>query len=160
MELKIIEIKKSEDVNIVIGQAHFIKTVEDIYEILISSSTSLQFGLAFSEASGKCLIRADGNNQELKKIAIDNALAIASGHIFIIVVREGFPINFLNSIKMVPEVCRIFVATANPLQVIVAQTTQGRGILGVVDGNSPSGVEDTIEEQKRKDFLRNIGYKR
>lgn len=160
MELKLVEIKNPEALNIVIGQSHFIKTVEDLYEALVQSSPNLKFGIAFCEASGKTLIRHDGNDQELRDLAISNAEFIGAGHCFVIVVKDGFPINFLNAVKSVPEVCRIFCATANPLQVIVAQSEQGRGIMGVIDGNSPKGIEVESDIAWRNDFLKQIGYKR
>ncbi len=160
MEILTIKVKKPEDVNIIIGQAHFIKTVEDLYEILITSSPSLKFGIAFCEASGPCLIRYEGNDEELIKIAIENAKEIGAGHLFFIALRNGFPINILNQIKMCQEVCRILCASANPVEVIVAQLENRRGILGVIDGFSPKGVESDSDIQKRKEFLRKIGYKR
>jgi len=160
MEILTVKVKKPEDVNIIIGQAHFIKTVEDLYEILITSSPSLKFGIAFCEASGPCLIRYEGNDEELIKIAIENAKEIGAGHLFFIALRNGFPINILNQIKMCQEVCRILCASANPVEVIVAQLENRRGILGVIDGFSPKGVESDSDIQKRKEFLRKIGYKR
>ncbi len=160
MEILSVKVKKPEGVNIIIGQAHFIKTVEDLYEILITSSPSLKFGIAFCEASGPCLIRYEGNDQELINITIENAKEIGAGHLFFIALKEGFPINVLNQIKMSQEVCRIFCATANPVEVIVAQTQVGRSVLGVVDGYSPKGIESGSDIQKRKEFLRKIGYKR
>ena len=159
MEIKVIKVEKPEDVNIIIGQAHFIKTVEDLYEVLISASPNIKFGFAFCESSGKTLVRAEANSEELKKISIENALNIGAGHTFFIALRKAFPINVLNAVKMIPEVCRIFCATANPVEVIVAETSQGRGILGVVDGSSPKGVEAEEDVKWRKDFLRKIGYK-
>ena len=143
----------------IIGQAHFIKTVEDIYEVLVGSVPSIKFGIAFSEASGKCLVRVEGNDSELKKIASDNVLAIGCGHMFFIALRESYPINVLNQIKKVPEVCLIFCATANPLEVIVAQSQQGRALLGVVDGFSPKGSESEEDKKARKALLRKFGYK-
>ena len=159
MEIKVVKVEKPEDVNIIIGQAHFIKTVEDLYEVLISASPDIKFGFAFCESSGKTLVRAEANSEELKKVSIKNALNIGAGHTFFIALREAFPINVLNAVKMVPEVCRIFCATANPVEVIVAETSQGRGILGVVDGFSPKGIEAEEDVRWRKDFLRKIGYK-
>ena len=150
-----------EECNIIIGQSHFIKTVEDLYEALVTSSPSLKFGIAFCEASIEKLVRRDGNEQELTDCAVKNALRIAAGHCFVIVIKNGYPINILGRIKAVQEVCGIFAATANPLQVIVAESDQGRGIVGVIDGGSPVGVEDEAGEAKRKNLLRNIiGYKR
>jgi len=160
LKLEVVKIKKPDDLNVIIGQAHFIKTVEDLYEALIGSVPNIKFGLAFCESSGATLVRADGNDDELRKMAVNNALAVGAGHTFIIFIKNAFPINMLNQIKMVPEVCRIFCASANPLEVIVAQSAQGRGILGVVDGCPPKGVEKDEDIAWRKDFLRKIGYKR
>ncbi len=160
MELETVRVEKPEDVNVILGQAHFIKTVEDLYEALIGSSASLKFGIAFCESSGACLVRAEGNDEELKRLAADNALKIGAGHSFIILLREGFPINVLGAVKAVPEVCRVYCATANPLEVVVAENPSGRGILGVIDGEKPRGVEDAEGVKWRKDFLRKIGYKR
>ena len=160
MQIEAVNIEKPEDVNVVVGVSHFIKTVEDIYEALVQSSTSLKFGVAFCEASGKRLVRHDGNDEEMRLLAVKNAQAIGAGHSFVIAVRDGFPINFLNAVKMIPEVCRIVCATANQLQVLVAVTEQGRGIVGVIDGGAPLGVEGESDIAWRKDFLRKIGYKR
>ncbi len=160
MELKLVDVKNPEALNIVFGQSHFIKTVEDVYEVLIQSSATIKFGLAFCEASGKTLIRHDGNDEELRMLAVENAKNIAAGHCFFIVVKDAFPINFLPSLKNIPEICRIFCATANPVQVVVAQSDQGRGVMGVIDGSSPSGIEGEEDIAWRKDFLRKIGYKR
>jgi uncharacterized protein len=160
VELKSVSIKKPDDVNIIIGQAHFIKTVEDVYEAVVEASPEIKFGLAFSESSGACLVRADGNDEELKKIAQDNCLELACGHCFIIALRQGYPINVLNSLKLTAEVCNIYCATANPVEVIVAQTQNGRGIMGVVDGASPKGIEKEADIRWRKDLLRKLGYKR
>ena len=159
MELKAVKMEYPEGTNIIIGQTHFIKTAEDLYEIMVNSSPQLKFGLAFSEASGPCLIRGEGNDEELKQVAIRNVEAIGAGHTFVIVLKDGFPINVLNSIKSCREVCSIFCATANPVEVIVARTEQGRGILGVIDGLPPQGVEAEDDLRKRRDFLRKIGYK-
>lgn len=161
MELKIevVSLDVPKNVNVIIGQAHFIKTVEDLHEALVNSTPTVKFGLAFNEASGPCLVRAGGNDDELKKLAIDNALKVGCGHVFIIYLKEAYPINVLNAIKHVPEVCRIIAATANPLQVIVAETDQGRGLLGVVDGFKTRGVEGEEDVRERRDFLRKIGYK-
>lgn len=148
-----------EGANIVIGQTHFIKTAEDLYEAMVNSVPGIKFGVAFCEASGPCLIRAEGNDSHLKEIAIKNARSIAAGHTFVILIKEAFPVNVLNAIKACPEVCSIFCATANPVQVILAGTEQGRGILGVIDGYSPKGVEGEKDIQDRKQFLRKIGYK-
>jgi len=157
--LEIVKVEKPQDLNIIIGQAHFIKAVEDIYEALVGVSPSIKFGFSFCESSGKCLVRAEGNDDELKKIAIDNALKIGAGHFFFIILKGVYPINVLSHIRNVPEVCRIFCATANPVDVIVASTKQGRGILGVVDGISPKGVEAEDDIVWRKELVRKIGYK-
>lgn len=159
MELKSVTIDISEGLNIIIGQTHFIKTVEDLYEIMVGTSSQVQFGIAFCEASGECLIRTVGNDVTLQKQAIANAQAIGAGHSFIILLKEAYPINFLNAIKQCPEVCNIYCATANPVEVIIAETEQGRGILGVVDGYSPQGVEQEEDIQARQNLLRQIGYK-
>ena len=160
MELKIVSIEKPETINFVLGQTHFIKSVEDIHEAMVTRVPGIKFGLAFCEASGECLIRWTGTDDEMIALAQKNASAIGAGHSFILFLGEGFyPINVLNALKMVPEVCRIFCATANPTQVIVAETEQGRGILGVVDGFSPKGVEGEEDIAWRKGFLRMIGYK-
>ena len=160
MHLTTVTISKPEEINFILGQSHFIKTVEDIHETLVTSVPGIKFGLAFCEASGKCLLRYSGTDDEMITLAQKNALAIGAGHSFIIFLGQGFyPINVLNQIKGIPEVCRIFCATANPTQVIVAQTEQGRGILGVVDGASPAGVEEEADISWRKGFLRTIGYK-
>ena len=160
MEIKTVKIEKPEDINFILGQSHFIKTVEDIHETLVGSVPGIKFGLAFCEASGKCLVRWAGTDDEMIKLAKKNALAIGAGHSFILFLGAGFfPINVLNAIKATPEVARIFCATANPTEVLVAETEQGRGILGVVDGFSPKGVENDEGIKWRKDFLRMIGYK-
>ena len=160
MELKTVKIEKSENINFILGQSHFIKSVEDIHEALVTAVPGIKFGLAFCEASGKCLIRWTGTDQEMIDLARENAIAIAAGHSFIIFLGEGFfPINVLKAVQRVPEVCTIFCATANPTEVIVAETEQGRGILGVIDGHKPKGVEDEEDIAWRKNFLRQIGYK-
>jgi len=160
MELRAISIEKPDDVNIILGQSHFIKTVEDIHEALFTAVPGIKFGLAFCEASGACLIRWSGTDESMIELARQNALALSAGHSFIIALAPGvFPVNVLNSVKMVPEVCRIFCATANPVQVIVAETEQGRGILGVVDGFKSKGIEDEEGIQWRQGLLRMIGYK-
>jgi adenosine/AMP kinase len=160
MKLDIIPIVKPEESNFILGQSHFIKTVEDIYEVMVTSVPGCKFGLAFCESSGPALVRATGTDDDLIELAKKNALALSAGHSFILFLGEGlYPINFLNQIKMVPEVCRIFCATANPVQVIVAKTEQGRGILGVIDGVTTKGVESEEDAEKRKAFLRMIGYK-
>lgn len=159
MELKAVQLEISQDSNLVLGQTHFIKTVEDLYEILVGISSQVKFGLAFCEASGPCLIRRAGNDPTLETIAVKNAQAIAAGHSFVIIMKNAYPINFLNAIKQCPEVCTIYCATANPVEVIVAESVQGRGILGVIDGFSPKGVETDEDIQTRQAFLRQIGYK-
>jgi adenosine/AMP kinase len=159
MELTAVTIEKPDDLNVIIGQSHFVKTVEDLHEALAGNSPHLRFGIAFCEASGPCLVRRSGNDEELVALAVRNALAIGAGHSFVVFLREGFPVNVLNAIKAVPEVCSIFCATANPLQVIVTESGAGRAILGVVDGQRPVGVESDADEQDRKALLRHIGYK-
>ena len=160
MELTTLKIEKPEPINFILGQTHFIKSVEDMHEALVSAVPGIKFGLAFCEASGKCLVRWSGTDPAMIALAQKNALALGCGHSFIIFLGEGFyPVNVLNTIKMVPEVCRIFCATANPVEVVVAQTEQGRGIVGVVDGFAPKGVEGDEDIAWRKDFLRQIGYK-
>ena len=160
MELKVVKIKLPEECNVILGTTHFIKTVEDLYETLVNSVPNIKFGLAFCESSGKCLVRVDGTDKDLKEVAAKNALNLGCGHSFLIFLRNAYPINVLNAIKRVPEVCTIYAATANPLEVIVAETEQGRGILGVVDGLRPKGIEDEKGVKWRKEFLRKIGYKR
>ncbi|MBE9228848.1 adenosine-specific kinase [Phormidium sp. LEGE 05292] len=159
MDIKAIPVEIPEGSNIIIGHSHFIKTVEDLYEIMVGTSPQVKFGIAFCEASGPCLIRVAGNEKVWEETAIKNAQDIAAGHSFVIILKEAFPINFLNAIKQCQEVCTIYCATANPVQVIVAETEQGRGILGVVDGFSPKGVESSDDVKARKEFLRKIGYK-
>ena len=160
MELKVVRLEIPENGNVIMGQSHFIKTVEDIYEAIVNTVPQMKFGIAFNEASGPCLTRVDGNDDELKALATRNATAVGAGHLFMIAMREGYPINITNIVQMTPEVCTIFCATANPVEVIVAETEQGRGVLGVVDGSSPKGVESEADAQARRDFLRKIGYKR
>ncbi|MGZ4528622.1 MAG: adenosine-specific kinase [Mycobacterium sp.] len=155
----VVSVDKPDDVNVVIGQAHFIKTVEDLHEALVGVSPSLRFGLAFCEASGPRLVRRTGNDTELVELATRTALAIAAGHSFVIFLRDGFPVNVLNPVKAVPEVCGIFCATANPVDVIVAVTPRGRGIMGVIDGQTPLGVETERDVAERHHLLRAIGYK-
>lgn len=158
---EVVDIGIPEGCNVILGQSHFIKTVEDLYEVLVTSSPALEFGLAFCEASGPCLVRKDGNADDLVEIAVANALKLSAGHAFVILMRNGFPISVLNAIKQVQEVCRVFAATANPLQVLVFQSGQGRGIAGVVDGFPPKGVESEGDVEDRKKLLRDIiGYKR
>jgi uncharacterized protein len=156
---EVVSVDKPEDVNVVIGQAHFIKTVEDLHEALVGVSPSLRFGLAFCEASGPRLVRRTGNDSELVELATHAALAIAAGHCFVVFLREGFPINVLNPVKAVPEVCGIYCATANPVDIVVAVTPRGRGIVGVIDGHTPLGVETDRDVAARRDLLRAIGYK-
>jgi len=159
MDIKTIRINNGEEINFILGQSHFIKTIEDLYEICVTSSISLKFGIAFCEATGPCLIRHSGNNNELEELAIENMEAIGAGHSFIIMLKDGFPINILNQVKNCAEVCRIYCATANTTDVIVSESEQGRGIMGVIDGLSPKGIEDDNDISERKDFLRKIGYK-
>lgn len=159
MELTGVTVKKPDDTNIIIGQSHFIKTVEDLYETLIGTVPGIKFGLGFCESSGECLVRVDGNDEELKKCASENALQIGAGHCFVVLLRNAYPINVLNGIKGIQEVCTVFCATANPVEVIVAQTSQGRGIMGVVDGSRPKKIEGAQGITWRKEFLRKIGYK-
>ena len=160
MELKAVRLIIPEGANIILGQSHFIKTVEDLYEILVGTVPGAKFGLAFAESSGDCLIRSEGNDPQLTAAAVRNASLMAAGHTFNILLQDAFPINILNAIKMCPEVCRIFCATANPVEVILAQTEQGRGVLGVVDGESPKGLEDDAGRAWRHDILRKFGYKK
>jgi adenosine/AMP kinase len=160
MELQIVPVAIPEGANVIVGQSHFIKTVEDIYEAVVNTNPNIRFGVAFNEASGPCLIRHDGNDDGLQQAAIAAAEAIGAGHVFVLYLKEGFPINLTGRLKDVPEIVRLFCSTANPLQVIVAQSEQGRGVLGVIDGSCPKGVEGEADIQWRKDFLRKIGYKR
>jgi uncharacterized protein len=160
MELKLVQINKPEEVNLILGQAHFIKTVEDLYEAMVTSVPDIKFGLAFCEASGACLIRAEGTDDALKSLAVENIKDIGAGHSFLIFLKNAYPVNVLNAVKACPEVCHVFCATANPCQVVVAESEQGRGILGVIDGHAPKGVEDESWIKWRKDLLRQIGYKR
>lgn len=148
-----------EGCNLILGQSHFIKTVEDIYEAMVTSSSTVRFGLGFCESSGECLVRVEGNDDGLKKVAAGNALRLGCGHSFVVVMRGAYPINVLNQLKVVPEVCNIYAASANPLEVIVVETEYGRGVLGVVDGHKPLGVEDDEGVKWRKDILRKFGYK-
>jgi len=159
MELLSVAIEKPESANLILGQAHFIKTVEDLHEVLVGAVPGIQFGLAFCESSGPALVRSSGTSPELTELACKNALALSAGHVFLILLGNAFPINVLNAIKMVPEVCRIFCATANPVEVILAETEQGRGVLGVVDGVKTKGLEGEEDLRWRMDFLRQIGYK-
>ena len=160
MELKTIRLEVPEDGNLILGQTHFIKTVEDLYEVMVNTVPGVKFGIAFNEASGPCLTRVDGNDDGLKALAAKNATAVGAGHIFVVVMRNGYPINVLGAIIDAREVCSIYCATANPVEVIVAETEQGRGVLGVVDGFAPKGVETEQDARTRHEFLRKIGYKR
>ena len=159
MELKTERLEIPEGCNIIVGQTHFIKTVEDLYEIMVGAMPKSRFGIAFCEASGACLVRCEGNDEALKKKAADNAFRLGAGHTFIILMLDAYPINVLNAVKGCPEVCSLYCATANPVEVIVAESSQGRGILGVIDGSSPKGVEGPEEVRWRKDLLRKFGYK-
>lgn len=159
MELVTVPIEKTDDLNVILGQAHFIKTVEDLHEALVGVSPHLRFGLAFCEASGPCLVRRSGNDEALVDLAVRNARAIGAGHSFVVFLREGYPVNVLNPVKLVPEVCRIFCATANPVEVVVGESDLGRGILGVIDGSPPAGVETDDDVEDRRRLLRTIGYK-
>jgi uncharacterized protein len=159
VELSAYPVEKPEGMNVIVGQAHFVKTIEDLHEALVGAGTQLRFGIAFCEASGPCLIRRSGNDQDLIDLAARNAEGIGAGHSFIIFLREGFPVNVLNAIKLVPEVCNLFCATANPVEVLIAQTEFGRGVVGVIDGLPPAGIETAADEIQRKSLLRTIGYK-
>jgi hypothetical protein len=159
MELKSVRLNIPEGCNIILGQTHFIKTVEDLYEILVGSVPNVRFGIAFNEASGPCLVRKEGNEPELVKVAVENAREVGAGHTFVIVLKNAFPINLLNAVKLCQEVCSIYCATANPVEVIVAETQQGRAILGVVDGFPPRGVEGDADIKARREMLRKFGYK-
>lgn len=158
-ELRTVTVEKPEELNVILGQAHFIKTVEDLYETLAGSSPHLRFGIAFCESSGPRLVRRAGNDDELIDLAVRNATAIGAGHSFVVFLREGYPVNVLNQVKQVPEVCRIFCATANPVEVVIAETALGRAILGVVDGAPPLGVESEQDVAARSRLLRELGYK-
>jgi hypothetical protein len=160
IEIKSVRMAFPADANIIVGQAHFIKTVEDLYEAIATTAPQAKFGLAFNESSGACLTRFDGNDEALKEAAIKNAQALAAGHTFVIVLSVAYPINILNAIRNVPEVCSIFCATANPVEILVAHTEQGQGVLGVIDGSSPKGVEEQDDIAWRHELLRKIGYKR
>jgi uncharacterized protein len=159
MDIKIVKIEKPEDMNFILGQSHFIKTVEDIHEIIVQTAPFMKFGLAFCEASGPCLVRYSGNDESLIEIAKKNAYNISAGHSFIVFMENGFPVNILNSIKSLPVVCRIFCATSNLTQIIIAESEGGRGILGVIDGEKSKGIESQNDIQTRQAFLRKIGYK-
>jgi len=159
LETKVVQIEVPEGANVILGQSHFIKTVEDIHEAVVCAVPNAKFGIAFAESSGPCLVRVSGNDQELTALAGKVALKLGAGHSFILFLKEAYPINILNRIKAIPEVCSIYAATANPLEVIIAETDQGRGILGVIDGLRPRDIEGPKDAQERKDFLRKIGYK-
>jgi len=159
MEFETVKIEPPKDCSVVLGMSHFIKTVEDLYEALVNSVPEIKFGIGFCEGSGPCLVRCEGNDEELKNLASRYALELACGHCFIILMKKAYPINVLNKIKQVPEVCSIYAATANPLQVVIAETDLGRGVLGVVDGMRSRGIETEKDAQARKDFLRKGGYK-
>jgi adenosine/AMP kinase len=159
MDIKAVKIEKSEELNLILGHSHFIKTVEDIYETMVNTVPGAKFGLAFCESSGPCLVRYSGTDDNLVELAKKNAYTLSAGHSFILLMKDMFPINVLNAIKNVPEVCRIFCATANPVEVIIAETEQGRGIIGVIDGFKTKGIETETDIKERKDFLRAIGYK-
>jgi uncharacterized protein len=160
MNLSAVRLEIPENANIIVGQSHFIKTVEDLYEAIVNTVPQMKFGIAFNEASGACLTRVEGNDPDLKLNAVRNAQAIAAGHIFIVVLKDGYPINVLGRIRDLPEIAAIFCATANPVEVIVAETEQGRGVLGIIDGSPPKGVESSADAEWRHGFLRKIGYKR
>jgi adenosine/AMP kinase len=159
MEIKSVKIEIPEEGNIILGHTHFIKTAEDLYEIIVTTAPHAKFGVAFTEASGPCLIRKEGNDKGLIDTCVKNLEAVGAGHVFCIILKNAFPINILNAVKACPEVCTIYCATANPLQVIVAVSEQGRGIIGVIDGSSPKGVETESDTKDRKEFIRKIGYK-
>jgi uncharacterized protein len=159
VEFKSVKIKKPDDLNLIFGQSHFIKTVEDLYEALVNSMPGIKFGFAFAESSGACKIRSEGNDPELKQLAVDNALEIGCGHSFIVFLKQAYPINVLNAIKAIPEVCAIYCATANPVEVVVAESDSGRGVIGVIDGLKPKGIESAEDIAWRKGLLRKIGYK-
>ena len=160
MEINVVKIAMPEDSNVILGMSHFIKTIEDVYEAVVNCVPDVRFGVAFCESSGERLVRVEGTDEELKKAAVENMLRLGCGHSFIIFLKGAYPINVLNALKMVPEVCTIYAATANPLEVVVAESEQGRGILGVIDGQKPLGVEDEKGAEWRKSLLRKIGYKR
>jgi len=159
LEFKTVRIETPKDCNVILGMAHFIKTVEDLYEALVNSVPTIKFGIGFCESSGPCLVRHEGNDEELRRLAAEKALEIACGHSFIVFMKNAYPINVLDKIKKVPETCTVYAATANPLEIIVAETEQGRGIIGVVDGLKSKGIETEEDAKARKEFLRKIGYK-
>jgi adenosine/AMP kinase len=159
LEFKMVKIETPKDCNVIVGMAHFIKTVEDLYEALVNAVPNIRFGIGFCESSGPCLVRHEGNDKELRQLAMDKAFEIACGHSFIVFVKNAYPINVLDKIKSMPETCTVYAATANPLEVIIAETEQGRGIIGVIDGLKSKGIETEEDIKNRKDFLRKIGYK-
>jgi adenosine/AMP kinase len=159
LELKTVKIDVPKDCNVILGMAHFIKTVEDLYEALVNAVPNIKFGIGFCESSGPCLVRHEGNDEELRRLAAEKALEISCGHSFIIFIKNAYPINVLDKIKKVPEVCTVYAATANPLEVVIAETTHGRGIIGVIDGLKSKGIEKEEDIKARKEFLRKIGYK-
>ncbi len=160
LELESVRLTLPADANLILGQSHFIKTVEDLYEAMVTTAPPARFGLAFNESSGPCLTRAEGNDEELRQAAVSNAQALAAGHVFVLLLRNAYPINVLHVVRNLPEVCSIYCATANPVEVIVARSEQGGGVLGVIDGSAPKGVEGAAEAAARHDFLRKIGYKK
>ena len=160
VQMESVRLEFPSDTNIIVGQSHFIKTVEDIYEAVVSTVASAKFGIAFNEASGPCLTRVEGNDEELRHLAVKNGQAIGAGHVFVLIIRNAYPINLLRSLRNVDEVCSIFCATANPVEVIIAVSTQGRGVMGVIDGGSPKGVEGPADIKTRQEMLRTFGYKR
>jgi adenosine/AMP kinase len=160
LEMRVIRMEFPADANIIVGQSHFIKTVEDLYEAVATTVPQAKFGLAFNESSGACLTRSEGNDQALREVAVSNAQELGSGHTFVLVIQNAYPINVLSAIRNVPEVCTIFCATANPVEIVVARSEQGQGVLGVIDGSSPKGVEGPTDAAWRHDLLRKIGYKR
>ena len=160
LDLLAVRMEIPAEANIIIGQSHFIKTVEDLYEAVVTTAPQARFGLAFNESSGECLVRAEGNDPMLRDTAIRNAQALAAGHVFVLILQNAYPVNLLNAIRNVPEVCSIFCATANPIEVVLAESDQGRGVLGVIDGSSPKGVEEDAGVAWRHDLLRKLGYKR
>lgn len=160
LEMEAVRMNLPADSNIIVGQAHFIKAVEDLYEAIVATVPQAKFGLAFNESSGACLTRSEGNDAQLREVAVQNAQALGSGHTFVLLLQNAYPINVLGAIRNVPEVCSIFCATANPVEVIIARSEQGRGVLGVIDGSSPKGVEGESDIHWRHDLLRKIGYKR
>ena len=159
MEILSVRLRIPENANLILGQSHFIKTAEDLYEVVVNTVPGAKFAVAFNEASGPCLIRVESNDEELREAAVVNAQAVGAGHLFVLLIRQAYPINLLSRVRDCFEVCNIFCATANPVEVIVAQTNQGRGILGVIDGSSPQGVEGPEEAKRRREFVRKIGYK-